>query len=33
MGVNYAIVWDVATNKIPTLLAQVEKIIQIEENE
>jgi len=30
MGVDYWIVWDVATNKIPALKGQIEKIISSE---
>ena len=30
MGVNYRIVWDVAKNRIPILLEQVELVIQQE---
>jgi len=29
MGINYSIVWDVATNKIPELFLQVEKVLQV----
>lgn len=29
-GINYNIVWDVAKNKIPGLLEQVEKVIEAE---
>ncbi len=32
MGVNYAIVWDVVKNIIPTLKQQIEKIIEQETN-
>lgn len=32
MGINYSIVWDVATNKIPTLYPQIKKIIASEES-
>jgi uncharacterized protein with HEPN domain len=31
-GINYNIVWDVLTDKIPELLFQVTSIIQEEEN-
>lgn len=30
MGVNYLIVWDVAKNIIPTLIVQIEEIIEAE---
>jgi uncharacterized protein with HEPN domain len=30
MGVNYSIVWDVITNKIPELSAQVVNVIENE---
>ena len=31
MGVNYTIVWDVITNKIPDLLHQVNQVINTKE--
>ena len=30
MGINYLIVWDVAKNIIPTLIPQIEEIIEAE---
>ena len=33
-GVNYTIVWDVGTNKIPELTAQIQKIVsEVEKNQ
>ena len=31
LGVDYDIVWDVLTNKVPTLAREIEKIITDEE--
>lgn len=31
MGVNYSIVWDVAKNKIPQLLIQIEDLLALED--
>ena len=32
MGINYLIVWDVAKNIIPTLIPQIEEIIETGES-
>lgn len=32
-GVDYEIVWDVVTNKVPMLQQEIEKVLQSEKND